>query len=167
MEDDEEYFDKEVAESESLRSETKMMARFMKLLPKVERCIDLLLPVLEARKLADLGGGFAVSDRGIIPVPRMGEVKPANVEFDDAVKKGKASQDVPVVPAHLKVLQDRLVEIIDNNYDQLHDSINALGCRGDCYRCPHPEKPTVEEQVNTCLSEVLEGLDLDRNLINP
>jgi hypothetical protein len=63
--------------------------------------------------------------------------------------------------SRLRILQDRLVGIIDEHEAELRDSINTLGCRGDCYKCPKPNFPTVEEQVEGCLTSVVEGLDLD------
>jgi hypothetical protein len=68
----------------------------------------------------------------------------------------------------LLVLQDRLVEVIDSHYSSLHQSIDNLGCRGNCYSCPNPEAtehPGVRAQVVACLTAVVEGLDLDRHLL--
>ena len=69
----------------------------------------------------------------------------------------------------LLVMQDRLVEVIDGHYNKLHESIDNLGCRGNCYSCPNPEAtehPGVKAQVKACLTAAVEGLDLDRALLN-
>lgn len=101
-------------------------------------------------------GSSGETASNVVPFKRPGAAPTAVEEAVKVVEDG-----------HLKVLQDRLVAIIDDNYQALHDSIEKLKCKGNCYKCPHPEFPTVAEQVKSCLSEVVEGLDLDRGLISP
>lgn len=65
----------------------------------------------------------------------------------------------PVV--RLEVLQERLVGIIDEHFDELKDSIDTMGCKGDCYLCPTPDFPkNIEKQVLSCLSTVKESLGI-------
>ena len=61
---------------------------------------------------------------------------------------------------HLKVLQDHLTGVIEDNFDELEEAIEELGCGGDCYKCPTPEEDTVLEQVAACTKSVSEALEL-------
>lgn len=72
---------------------------------------------------------------------------------------------MPVAPGMssevLRQKQNRLVQLIDEHEEELAESIATMGCRGDCYKCPHPNYSSVELQVDACLSSVLAGLGLD------
>lgn len=111
----------------------------------------------------------SVSDSSGSHAGNLVQLFPKKVESTFEASVGVAEVVAPseMSGEELKILQDRLVQIIDENYEPLHDSIEKLGCRGNCYKCPHPEYPTVREQVKACLKEVVEGLDLDRGLISP
>lgn len=61
----------------------------------------------------------------------------------------------------LKVLQDRLAETIEEHDAEVAEMIEDLGCGGDCYKCPHPEKRTVRAQVKACVTAVHEELELE------
>lgn len=120
---------------------------------------------------------FIAEEHASIPVepPAVDEKE----HFKEVGHAGPIPEDVEVVLEHsnegiqppkkkkadvkkLKVMQDRLTEIIDQHEDVLRDSIKELGCNGDCYNCPKPEKPTVHEQVEACLTSVIEGLGLEK-----
>lgn len=108
-----------------------------------------------------------------LEVPLHGDSEPVGVALDGAGKQlvvpGEAGADnVPTGARNssLRVLQDRLVVIIDDHEAELADSLRELGCGGDCYRCPKPNKATVSEQVLACLESVVQGLELDPALLD-
>lgn len=71
----------------------------------------------------------------------------------------------PTKKVDLPVLQDRLIQLIDDNEEEVRDSLRELKCKGDCLVCPHPETDTVEAQVKLCLTSMVEGLGLDRRVM--
>lgn len=91
--------------------------------------------------------------------PAKVEKSAKQVTFDEAVEKKRVT---------LKVLQDRLVQVIDDHEEKLRPSLDELGCGGDCYKCPNPEPDKytgVEAQVRGCLSSVVNALGLDPALL--
>jgi len=71
--------------------------------------------------------------------------------------------DNPGLKIHLRVMQDRLTEIVDGHIHDLQASLTELGCGGDCYSCPNPEGfSETRFQVGACLKTVVDSLDLDR-----
>lgn len=90
------------------------------------------------------------------PAPKKKPTKTDDDDEDDGAVEAK-----PLTKKQLRVLQDCIANLVENNYDELTDAIEELGCGGDCYNCPHPEEADVASQVRACLKSVTEGLELD------
>jgi hypothetical protein len=112
--------------------------------------------------------GAEVARLVVEAVPKAVDVPAPQVTPERPVPEPGSQADLvkrSVDKLHLRLLQDRLVKIIDDNEAALAKSIEQLGCGGDCYQCPMPEFEKVEDQVFNCLKAVVEGLQLDKSLL--
>jgi hypothetical protein len=122
-----------------------------------ERTEPLFPPAASSGKSAEV---VSLADRRAAKEEKAVLDRTAALEEEPAVRAVS-----PAKPNPLRVLQDRLVRIIDENEEALRNSIAELGCGGDCYKCPKPNKATVDEQVFACLDSVVQGLELDLDLL--
>jgi len=92
---------------------------------------------------------------------KLGELRADVKEALGGKKKKPKSKRKPGKKATLKVLKNTIAELVENHYDDLEESIDALGCEGNCPDCPAPEEDEVRDQVVACLKSVGEVLDLE------
>lgn len=58
--------------------------------------------------------------------------------------------------------QNLLVRLIEEHYADFREAVESeLRCDGDCYKCPHPEFPLAEQQIEACLVGALDELGTD------